>query len=187
MKKNEIISNLFSGKNFRDCINKMEPDHLREDLRQEVILIICELPEQKIIDLHSRKELEFFTVRVILNQIKSKTSPFAKKYRQYYAQYIEHEYQENRRTMFNEETGNRVNKMFSEDTALIHEERELREMIEDMAIEEVDKLYWYNKGLIELYVQHGNFRAIQKATGIPFGSVYKTCRKSFNEIKQKVS
>jgi uncharacterized protein (DUF111 family) len=163
--KNEIISALFSGKNFRDCIGKMEPDHLREDLRQEVILIICEQPEEKIMQLHNDKALEFFTVRVILNQIKSKTSPFAKKYRSIHQEFNNHEIAD----------------------CIETEERELREMIEDMAIEEVDQLYWYNKGLVELYIKYGNFRAVQKETGIPLASLYATIKKSFNQIRQKVS
>ena len=56
-----------------------------------------------------------------------------------------------------------------------------------MAIEEIDKLYWYNKGLIALYQRYGNFRAIEKETGIPWESCYKTIKKSFKEIKEKVS
>lgn len=143
----------------------MEPDHLRDDLKQEVILIICELPEDRVLQLHNDKALDFYTVRVILNQIKSKTSPFAKKYRSVVQE------------LSNNET--------SEDIEL--EERELREALEDTAIQEVDRLHWYNKGLIELYVRHGNFRAVEKETGIPFGSCYKTIKKSLNQIKKKVS
>lgn len=143
----------------------MEPDHLRDDLKMEVMLIICELPAEKIHQLHNDKALEFFTVRVILNQIKSKTSPFAKKYRNVHQELNSYEVADNIET----------------------EERELREMIEDMAIEEVDRLHWYSKGLIELYLKYGNFRAIERETGIPFGSCYKTIKKSLDQIKLKVS
>lgn len=81
MKRDAIISNLFLCDSFRNCINKMEPEHLRDDLKQEVILIICELPEERLFQLVTDKALEWFTVRIILNLIKSNTSPFAKKYR----------------------------------------------------------------------------------------------------------
>jgi hypothetical protein len=165
MTKNQIIEKLFTGKNFCDCISKMEPDHLREDLRMEVILVICELPAEKIHQLHSDKALEFYTVRVILNQIKSKTSPFAKKYRTVTQELNTHDIADN----------------------IEAEERELREWLEDMAIEEVDRLHWYNKGLIALYIKHGNFRAIETETGIPFGSCYKTIKKSLNQIKETVN
>lgn len=174
MTRNQIINQLFLGKNFNDCIGKMQPEQLREDLRQEVILIVCEMPEEKIISLHQRKELEFFTVRIILNQIRSKTSPFAKKYRGVVGE-----------CRSDPDNDIKLYKYPQHDPIEI-EERQLREMIEDMAIEEIDKLYWYNKGLVELYVKHGNFRAIEKETGIPFGSCYKTIKKSFEQIKQKV-
>lgn len=165
MTRNQIISNLFTGKNFCDCISKMEPVQLREDLRQEVILIICELPAPKIRQLHKDKALEFYTVRVILNLIKSKSSPFAKKFRG---------------------VTEELNDKQQADEMQI-EERQLKELIEDMALEEVDKLYWYNKGLIELYLKFGNFRAIEKATRIPLSSCYATIKKSFNEIKATVT
>lgn len=184
LSKNEIIEKLFTGKNFNDFLLKMDPECLREDLKQEIILIICELPEQKIIQLHNDKGLEFFTVRIGLNLIKSSTSPFAKKYRQGVQQYIEHEYIEESQNLINRETANRAAMaVYSE---IDYEERHLREMIEDIAIEEVDKLYWYNKGLIQLYLKHSNYRAIHKETGIPFASCYKTIKKSFNEIKHKM-
>jgi hypothetical protein len=37
--------------------------------------------DEKIISLNKDGALEFYVVRVILNQVKSKTSPFVRKYR----------------------------------------------------------------------------------------------------------
>ena len=81
MTRNQIIEDLFVGKNFNDCISKMEPSHLREDLKMEVISIVCEWPEEKVIKLYKDGVLDFFVVRVIINQVQSKKSPFFKKYR----------------------------------------------------------------------------------------------------------
>lgn len=86
MTREKIIEQLFTGKNFNDCLSKMEPDHLREDLRQEVALVVCEWPDEKVIGLWERKELEFYVVRVILNMIKSNSSKFYRMYRQPVAQ-----------------------------------------------------------------------------------------------------
>ena len=80
--KNQIIEELYNSREFNDCINKMEPEHLRDDLRAEVVLILLETDETKIRQLHEKGELKFYTVRIILNLIKSKTSAFFKKYRQ---------------------------------------------------------------------------------------------------------
>lgn len=165
MNKPQIITALFNGKNFCDCISKIKPEHLQEDLKQEVILVICELSEEKIQGLHLRKELEFYTVRVILNMIKNPKNQFAKKFRNNHNELTNNEIADN----------------------IIDQERQLREDVEDMAIEEIDRLYWYDRGLIELYVQHGNFRAIEKVTGIPYVSCYHNIKKSFKNIKCKVT
>jgi hypothetical protein len=45
--RNQIIENLFTGTNFNDCICKMEPQHLQQDLKMEVISIVCEWPGRK--------------------------------------------------------------------------------------------------------------------------------------------
>lgn len=182
MTKNQIIEQLYTGKNFLECIGKMEPEQLREDLKQEVILILCELPAEKIHQLHNDKALEFFTVRVILNQIKSKTSPFYKKYRGT----IEDSYDDIKHlNVFHLSESDEAQSDSMKD-------RELKELIEDIAIEEIAKLehhetLWYAHGLIMLYSKLGNFRAIEEETGIPFGSCYKTIKKVLNGIKEKVN
>lgn len=196
MSKNDIIEKLFTGKNFNDCLQKMEPDYLREDLKQEVILIVCEWSEDKIIKLHKDGALDFYVVKVILNQIKSNTSPFAKKYRQYVVEYnglhVNGDWENDKQTG-QEWVKDKVNFFtkrssdLEKDESIDLEERGLREMIEDMAVEEVDKLHWYDKGLIELYMKHGSFRAIQAQTKIPHVSAYKTIKKAFAGIKKKMT
>jgi hypothetical protein len=159
--KNEVITNLYNSKNFNDCIGKMEPDYLREDLKSEVLSVVCEWPDEKVIGLYERKELDFYVVRVILNQVKSKTSPFAKKYRRHTEELNGHEVLD------------------------FHDldERALKEELEDIAIEEIDNLYWYDGALIKLYVELGNFRAIETVTQIPFISCYKNIKKSLQTLK----
>lgn len=141
----------------------MEPRHLQQELKSEVMAIVCEWEESKIIGLSQRNELEFYVVRVILNQIKSKTSPFAKKFRQTHGELTGQEPADHQD--FNE--------------------RKLREEMQDIAIEQIDKLYWYDAEMIRLYLKLGNFRAIEEHTGIPFISCYKNIRKSLAILKGK--
>ena len=79
--KSEIIEELYNSKNFNDCINKMDPDYLRDDLKAEVILVVCEMSDERLYQMYESKSLTFFVVRIILNMIKSKTSGFYRKYR----------------------------------------------------------------------------------------------------------
>lgn len=165
MGKNEIVAELFTSKEFNDCINKMEPDHLRDDLRSDVTLILLETEESKLMDIYSAGALKFYTVRIILNLIQSKTSLFYKRYRQQVAEITDRFMAEEQQDIV---------------------ERMTREDMEDQAMKEIDNLYWYNAGIVKLYLKHGNYRAIEQDTGIPYSSAYKTIQKSFQEIKQKV-
>lgn len=164
MGKNEIVAELFVSKEFNDCIEKMEPEHLRDDLRAEVTLILLETDEGKLIEIYRSGGLKFYTVRIILNLIQSKTSLFYKMYRQQMTE---------------------LNDRFAYEEIDI-EERATREEVEEKALSEVDNLYWYNKEMVRLYLQHGNYRAIEEITRIPYSSAYKTIQKSFQEIKLKV-
>jgi hypothetical protein len=56
----------------------------------------------------------------------------------------------------------------------------------DSVAEAVEGLYWYDKQILELYIKLGNYRAVEKETGIPFPSVYKTVQKATKQIRQKV-
>lgn len=165
MGKNEIVTELYNSKDFNDCIAKMEPEHLRDDLRAEVALILLETDERKLIEIHSNGGMRYYTVRIIMNLIQSKTSLFYKRYRQQVAELVD-------RFIATEDQD--------------FEERLTREEIEDKALSEIDNLYWYNKGIIRLYMKHGNYRAIQKDTQIPYSSAYKTVQKSIEIIKEKV-
>jgi len=163
--KNEIVAELYSSKEFNDCIGKMEPDHLRDDLKAEVALILLETEESKLLQIHASGGLRFYTVRVIMNLIQSKTSFFYKQYRQ----------------QVTEITDRFIS---GEDQDL--EERATREELEEKIFSEIDNLYWYNNQMLRLYLKHGNYRAIEKDTRIPYSSAYKTIQKSLEEIKQKV-
>lgn len=188
--KNEIVTELYNSKDFNDCIGKMEPEHLRDDLKAEVTLILLETEEGKLMEIHAAGALKFYTVRIILNLIQSKTSLFYKKFRQHFTPIdIRQDYSGNNYVADMIKVGKSFDKM-TMDLQLTHEEdhkeREAREEVEDKALSEIDNLYWYNAGIVKLYLKHGNYRAIEQDTGIPYSSAYKTIQKSFQEIKQKV-
>lgn len=56
----------------------------RDDLAQEVYIIILEYDRDKITEMYNNKQLNFFLTRIIKNQINSVTSPFYRKYRKFY-------------------------------------------------------------------------------------------------------
>lgn len=196
MTKNEIVEQLFRGKDFNECIGKMEPEHLREDLRQEVILIVCGWDDEKIKGLHERGELSFYVARVIIQQIQSNTSPFYKKYRQ-----INSVFESERKLKANDSKDSDLTeytkvevKNMAQYELVAHtveltdfEERLIREEVEDIAIESIDKLYWYDAEMVRLYMKVGSFRAMEKETKIPYTSCFKTVQRALQELKRRAT
>ncbi|HEX6431802.1 MAG TPA: hypothetical protein VF008_29125 [Niastella sp.] len=188
--KNQIIEEFYRSKEFNDCIGKMEPDHLRDDLRAEVVLILLETNTDKLLAIHDAGALRYYAVRIIINLIQSKTSLFYKKYRQQFTPIgIRQDYSGNTYVDEMIKIGKSFDKMtmdFQLTQEEDHKEREAREDAEERAMREIDNLYWYNAGIVKLYLKHGNYRAIEEDTGIPYSSAYKTVQKSFQEIREKV-
>lgn len=55
----------------------------KDDLRQEILLVVCEQPKERIKELRKNGTLFAFVYGIIRNQFFSGTSPFYKKYKLY--------------------------------------------------------------------------------------------------------
>jgi hypothetical protein len=138
----------------------MHPDFLREDLRQEVFMVLCEMEEARLFQMYSEGYLKYFIVRTILNMAKSDRSNFHKKFRQVYSE-IPISYEVTKEE-YNEEV-------------LIKLEKGL------------EVLHWYEKELLQLYANNGkNLLAISRDTKIPYRSLLKTIRKARMLLKYKI-
>lgn len=194
MNRNEIIAELYNSREFNETIGKMHPAGLRDDLRSEVILILCEKDEQEIISIYQSGGLKYYTVRIILNLIQSSTSPFYKKFR----------IQSLDLSVLRDQTSYDIASELSDSTVVdnkelskfslrysiggvYHDETSDRQHLEGLALDAIDTLYWYDKEIIKLYLKLGTYRAVEDETGIPWESVYKTVQKACQKIKLKVA
>jgi hypothetical protein len=143
----------------------MEPVDLQDDLRAEVALILCEHSDEKILSIHNSHPhgLRFYTVRIILNLIQSKTSPFFRKYRQPICEYSD--------------SFERIDTSEDFDTRLKNELKEQR------VISIIENMYWYDREILKLYMEKGDYRAVAKEVNIPWGSIYDTVQMAMNKIK----
>ena len=74
-------------------------------------------------------------------------------------------------------------------TFFFHNEDEAafnKELLLQYVEDKVNDLYWFDQEIIKLYIKHGNYRAIQKETGIPWISTYKTIQKAFEQIRKEI-
>ena len=62
-------------------INLVDPEYLRDDLRQEMALALLSIPEEKISKIWASNGLIGFSIKIITNMAFSNTSPFYKKFR----------------------------------------------------------------------------------------------------------
>lgn len=82
----EIVEELGKRKIVESLVQNIARSSLTpelKDLCQMVYEIILEYDEEKIIDLWENGQMGFFIVRVIMNQYRSRTSPFYWLYRKY--------------------------------------------------------------------------------------------------------
>lgn len=192
--KNEIISELYLSDDFNQAVSKIAPEHLREDLRQEVMLILMDQPEEKIIEMYNKGVLKYFTVKVMVNQ-SSSTGQFNKKFRT--ANRFEYNEEEDDDIDPREAAGkDKACYLVSVEQVLPtaqFADRLQKELSEDRAMEIIKNLYWYERTIVELYIKLGNYRAIEKETaigdkpGIPWESCYSTVQKVIKKIRHELN
>jgi hypothetical protein len=51
---------------------------------------------------------------------------------------------------------------------------------------QIDKLYWYDKEILKLYIEHGSVRKVAALTGIPHTSIFITIKNIQKCIKQSL-
>jgi hypothetical protein len=191
MTRQQILTNFYLSPEVNECINKQDPEHLRDDLKSELFAVLCELDEPFLIGLHQRKELKFYAVRIILNMIQSNTSPFYKKFRTINSSYDDITEKASRYQTVSDIApesdiqvrfaGNVVNSQIQQ----YHPEDE-KEMLEyerlfDTRVKEVEAIlntfHWYTAELFRCYVKHGSIRKVSEEIGIPPTSVFNTIKK----------
>lgn len=167
----------------------MEPEYLQDDLKAEVILILLQMDEDKLFALAGKNQLNFYAVRIIMNLIKSNTSPFYKKYRVINAHldFFVTDGNKYDSDFLNRKTEATVSKNVCKQDMYDLKDREIFELLQDRAMEAIESLYWYDRELVKLYIKFGNYRAIEKDTGIPWESCYSTIRKSIKKIQCKLA
>jgi hypothetical protein len=81
MDKNQIIEFVYMHPDINRLINLVDPEYLRDDLRQEMALALLSIPEEKISKIWASNGLIGFSIKIITNMAFSNTSPFYKKFR----------------------------------------------------------------------------------------------------------
>ena len=151
---------MYRNSDIADAIGKMEPAQLRDDLRQEIFLVICELDEERLQTMHREGWLKYFVVRTMLNMIKSDRSTFYNKFRRGHEELAD--------------TADRIEEQSSEEAV-------------GYVKQTMASLHWYEAELMRIYAENGqNIAAISRNTHIPYRSLFKTIRKVKHTLKTQI-
>lgn len=162
MTRDSIITQLYLDKDIGQAIGKMQPSDLQEDLRQEMFLVLCEMPEEKLLQMYGDGYLKFFLVRTMLNMMKSDRSTFYNKFRKVYSE---------------------IDQSHDKTEEPDHDLEELSGKL----VKSLDILHWYEKEIFRLYSENGkNISELSRVTKIPYRSLFKTIRKVRIYLKYKI-
>lgn len=158
MGRNEILIEYWNNEEVNNAFSKMQPIELQEDLKAEVFLILCEMSEEKLIDLYNKKQLRFYLVRIMLNLIQSTDKKFYLRFRNF-QELISYE---------------------KKDEVYIDEHININKFI--------DELHWYKQEILRLYTFEFNKNAkeLSRYTNIPYMSIIRTLNQVKTELKKKI-
>ena len=159
MDRTSIIHELYVSQDICQAIGKMQPVELQDDLRQEVFLVLCEMDEERLLQMYQDGYLKYFIVRTILNMAKSERSNFYRKFRRIYSE-ISPNYDQAENT---------------------HDESINEKLESSMTI-----LHWYEREIFRLFSENKNLLAISRETKIPYRSLLKTIKKVKTLLKYKI-
>ena len=172
MTKDEIITEMYTDPIYNEILFKFSGKKYYEDLRQEIYLILLDKDEDLIVKAYEDKKLKYYFIRIILNQAKSSTSPFYKKFKDKMVNTMDNE----------EEFEYKVNEQIDEPT------------IQFDIIKYCNKhklLNWYQNEILTMYYKLDSnpiddekitMRKIEESYGISHNSIYWT----LNKIKRKI-
>jgi len=81
MTARQVIMQLYDTGELRKSCLSIGGKEWAEDLMQEVILVLMEKPDEKIMQAYNAGYFKFYVLRIIITFFNSKTSDFSKKYR----------------------------------------------------------------------------------------------------------
>jgi DNA-directed RNA polymerase specialized sigma24 family protein len=158
--RGEILRIMYEDADIAEAIGKMDPPNLRDDLRQEIFLVLAEMDEALLIQRYNEGWLRYYIVRTMLNMIKSDRSTFYNRFRRGF-----------------EQLGDIGERLQDEG------QDEAEKSIEG----HLSGLHWYERKLIEIYSENGrNVAKISRETGIPYRSLFKTIKKTKALLKTEI-
>jgi len=153
--RDKAVIDLIGDEELRELAQKI--CSVPDDLIQEVALVLMELSEEKWQQINEGGYLRYYVVRTMLNMATSPRSSFSKLYNLYNYEQIDYDREE------------------------YDEEKESDIQMLEMLMEE---LYWYDRKILEMWLDEGSYRKVSAKVGIPFKSIGNSVKRALETLKQ---
>jgi DNA-directed RNA polymerase specialized sigma24 family protein len=164
LKRDEVIKQVSEDKRYRQFCKEIGGE-LADDLFQEFVLRLLNMKEETIEKITN---IDFYSVRTLMNMMKNKYDPFFKSFKQPINELSETEQPEE-----SEVDKERLFEIIDEELKAIEKEYQGK--------------YPYSVQLFRAYQNNNfNFRKTQRETGIHFVSCFKTIKEVKTRIKKRL-
>ena len=157
--------------------------HLSDDLFQHIWVRLLEFDHVRLEQIYSKGYLQFYIYRMIVNEARNKNNPFLKNL-DYSNRNILTIEEININDKSKNYTLNKIIKnIYTEEDAIDEIEFETKLKL---VKSNLDKLFWYDKKIFELYVEFGSLRKVSAQTGIKYGAIHQTVRKVKKQLNENI-
>jgi hypothetical protein len=181
----------------------MQPENLRDEIKQELFLVLCEQPEERIISMHKAGQLRFFSTRIVLNMVQSNTSAFYKKFRKHCLveltncfgqESFDTNHDKHNEGFFMVEDNHNLSTSQDEELAIQQFEEDFALNIEATQ-KAINELHWYQRHILERYMQFGSANKFiedmrtylpSNISPIPKRTILDTVKKAKENVRARV-
>jgi hypothetical protein len=168
-----LLDQIAKDEKIKDACKKIDYRN-HKDLYQELFIILCELPAEKLEQMYSNGYLQYWVVRTLLNM----TSPRGNFYRKYYI--INDESEADKRL---EEIEEDKSELFE----LEKKRREVEALLQKYEEKGRDGFGWYKVTLLKLYSEVGSYRKMGELTGISYRTICEDINEFIKELRTNLN
>jgi hypothetical protein len=179
MNYKEIISKHYESLDLIDFFKNIANDWW-DELRQDVFLAICQYDEAKILDMHNRKCLKFFIIRIALNQFRSKTSKF------YYQNFKNNA---NSIALVDDDSIENADSMLFKNSIYDLQGETAYDKVESKIVlveNSIKKLRYFECEVLKLYLELGTYKKVSQDTGIPIRTIANGVKNAIKNVKLNI-
>lgn len=189
MNRDSIIQHLTKVSYIKDTCRIA--GHLSDDLFQHIWVKILELDYCKLEQIYSKGYLQFYIYRMIVNEARNKNNPFLKN--NTIVEYLIEDRRLVRQSKYSKTNEYGLNEWsseidrFTDDVEKYNIENDKQFEIKLEKVKStLDKLFWYDKKIFELYLEHGSLRKVAKETKIGYGAIHQTVTKVKKQLNENI-